>query len=399
MECKLGDICRPKQWKTVATSELSDKGYPVYGANGKIGYYKEYNHKNSTILVTCRGATCGKINISDPFSYVNGNAMALDDLNSAVEFGYLLYFLKNRDFSDIITGSAQPQIIKSSIEKVKILLPPINEQKRIVEKLDAILPKVKQTKERLENISTILKRFRQSVLVAAFDGRLTGTTISKKEKLEELCYFITKGTTPKEMASGKGEIPFIKVYNLTFTGALDFTLDPTFVSRKTHDSFLARSKVVPGDILMNIVGPPLGKVSLLPDSFGEANINQAIVRFRCKDLLSNKYLLYFLLNQETIETITAQSKATVGQNNLTLEICRNIEIPLTSIDKQQEIVCRVEKLFAVADALEEKYQSAMSRVNKIEQAVLAKAFRGELAEADPDDESAEELLDGILGDK
>ncbi len=56
---RLVDICNPKQWKTIPTSELLDEGYPVYGANGIIGYYSEFNHENPVVAVTCRGATCG----------------------------------------------------------------------------------------------------------------------------------------------------------------------------------------------------------------------------------------------------------------------------------------------------------------------------------------------------
>ncbi|MEI7748553.1 MAG: hypothetical protein WCI81_05720, partial [Chlorobiaceae bacterium] len=67
--------------------------------------------------------------------------------------------------------------------------------------------------------------------------------------------------------------------------------------------------------------------------------------------------------------------------------------------EQQEIVRRVEKLFALADSLEAKYKKAVERVEKIEQSVLAKAFRGELAEPDPNDEPAEELLKRILDEK
>ena len=81
---KLTDICNPKQWKTIPTSELLENGYPVYGANGIIGYYSEFNHKNPVITVTCRGATCGTINITVPKSYVTGNAMCLDDMRSDI---------------------------------------------------------------------------------------------------------------------------------------------------------------------------------------------------------------------------------------------------------------------------------------------------------------------------
>jgi type I restriction enzyme S subunit len=80
-EVLLTEICNPKQWKTITSSELEDEGFPVFGANGVIGYYHNYNHEEATILITCRGATCGTLNICSQKSYVTGNAMALDDLD------------------------------------------------------------------------------------------------------------------------------------------------------------------------------------------------------------------------------------------------------------------------------------------------------------------------------
>src|SRR5690349_12399479 len=101
-------------------------------------------------------------------------------------------------------------------------------------------------------------------------------------RAEQLCEFITKGTTPtaEKLYRETGEVPFIKVYNLTDRGLLDFSISPTFVSEQTHSRDLARSKVFPGDVLMNIVGPPLGKVSIVSNLYPEWNINQAIAFFR-----------------------------------------------------------------------------------------------------------------------
>lgn len=94
IEKKLFDICRPKQWKTISSASLKEVGYPVYGANGIIGFNDNYNHEKPTILITCRGATCGTINVSQPFSYINGNAMALDDLDeTTANINYLAYYL------------------------------------------------------------------------------------------------------------------------------------------------------------------------------------------------------------------------------------------------------------------------------------------------------------------
>ncbi|PDM39735.1 restriction endonuclease subunit S [Geobacillus sp. LYN3] len=126
---RLSDICSPKQWKTISMNQLTDEGYPVYGANGIIGYYSEYTHTEETILITCRGATCGEINICQPYSYVTGNAMALDSLDKEkVDLKYLYYYLKYRGFKDVISGSAQPQITRNNISKIKIYLPDKNRQ-------------------------------------------------------------------------------------------------------------------------------------------------------------------------------------------------------------------------------------------------------------------------------
>ena len=125
---KLTEISRPRQWTTIATQHFTKDGYPVYGANGKIGYYSEYNHEQPTIMIACRGATCGSINVSEPKSYINGNAMCLDDVDESINLTYLEYALRTRDFSDVITGSAQPQITATNLEKVEIPIPEKNAQ-------------------------------------------------------------------------------------------------------------------------------------------------------------------------------------------------------------------------------------------------------------------------------
>ncbi|MBQ8444806.1 MAG: restriction endonuclease subunit S [Opitutales bacterium] len=135
---KLGDLCSPKQWKTISTDMLTTKGYPVYGANGKIGFYSSFNHEEETLLVTCRGATCGNLNICEKFSYVNGNAMALDNLSESVSLLFLFYALRNRGFEDVVSGSAQPQIIKADIERITVPVPPLSLQEEFARFVAAV---------------------------------------------------------------------------------------------------------------------------------------------------------------------------------------------------------------------------------------------------------------------
>ena len=134
---ELGSICKPKQWKTIATKQFTTTGYPVYGANGLIGYYSEYNHEDPTLMIGCRG-TCGVVHISEPKSYINGNAMCLDNLDEGVDINYLKYALDCFDFKKITTGSTQPQIIASVLEKIKIALPKLDEQKAFAERAKLI---------------------------------------------------------------------------------------------------------------------------------------------------------------------------------------------------------------------------------------------------------------------
>ena len=116
-------------------SELKEEGYPVYGANGKIGYYDKYNHEKPTLLIGCRG-TCGAVHISEPYSYTNGNTMALDNLSEDVDIKFLYYHFLYRGFDDVLSGGVQKQITGIGLSQIEIPLPPMSVQKEIVEKLD-----------------------------------------------------------------------------------------------------------------------------------------------------------------------------------------------------------------------------------------------------------------------
>lgn len=215
-------------------------------------------------------------------------------------------------------------------------------------------------------------------------------------RAEEIADFITKGTTPSKelLFAGNGEIPFIKVYNLTTTGVLDFSIDPTFVSKKTHQGFLNRSKVYPGDVLMNIVGPPLGKVSIVPPTYPEWNINQAIAIFRTT-AITPKLLAKYLAHETTVRSMMRKSKATAGQFNLTLEICRETLIPLCGKLEQQQIELLIDEKLSEADQLDQTLATALQQADALRQSILKKAFCGQLVEQDKNDEPATALLERI----
>ena len=174
---KLIDVCNPKQWKTISASELVEDGYPVFGANGIIGYFSDYNHENPTLCITCRGATCGTVNKSLPYSYITGNSMALDDLDeSVITIDFLYYFLQYRGFDDVITGSAQPQITRQSLSKITVPEIDLNIQKNITNII-----------KRLEQLILIREKQREkfNMLVKSRFNEMFGDPINNDKKFAE----------------------------------------------------------------------------------------------------------------------------------------------------------------------------------------------------------------------
>jgi type I restriction enzyme S subunit len=301
---------------------------------------------------------------------------------------FMKYFLLSYDFHmKLMTtisgvGGSLTRANPTLTGQFEIPLPPLPEQRTIVAKIEELLSDLENGKQQLQTAQQQLKIYRQSLLKAVFEKKTGAITY----KLIDVCDFITKGTTPSKdtLYSEKSDIPFLKVYNLTFNGTLDFTKDPTYIKKDTHNEFLKRSIVFPGDVLMNIVGPPLGKVSIVPYIYPEWNINQAIVRFRCKELLLNKYLLHFLLAENTIRTYSRKAKATAGQFNLTLEICRDIEIPIPSLKEQNLIVSLLESRLTICDNISATITQSLAQAETLRQSILKKAFEGKLVNVVPE---------------
>ena len=217
---------------------------------------------------------------------------------------------------------------------------------------------------------------------------------------EQLCEFITKGTTPPKELDPRGQktIPFLRVTNLTDRGELDLS-DGVFVSVETHRGFLARSAVYPNDVLMNIVGPPLGQVAVVPPTFAEWNINQAIAIFRAVEGVLPSFICRFLLSPVAQQWLKARSKTTAGQTNLTLEVCRSLPFPLPPKDEQQALLGSIETAMKALASQEQAIDHALQQSTAQRQNILRAAFSGQLVPQDPHDEPASALLERIRAER
>ncbi len=172
------------------------------------------------------------------------------------------------------------------------------------------------------------------------------------------CESVTKGTTPAtDELTKAGDIPFLKVYNIV-GNKLAFDYKPSFVSFDVHQNQLKRSIVRPGDVIMNIVGPPLGKVAVVTNQFPEWNMNQALAVFRPLAGILSSYIYYALSTGSVLESVLREVKGTAGQDNLSLEQCRDLVIPIPSIEEQRRVVEKIDRLMELCDTLEQRIDAA-----------------------------------------
>jgi type I restriction enzyme S subunit len=361
---------------------------------------------------------------------------------------YVLQFVLQkkfrRDAARNMKGTAgQLRVPAAYLAEHRIPVPPTAEQERIVAAIAEQFSRLDAGAEALKRVRLNLKRMRAAVLQAAVTGRLPAEDVVSVEQLEiaedplasrltganlhkvkraaadllaltwdipdswtwksasTVCDVIASGSTPTKVAmtAGHGEVPYIKVYNLTHSGELDFSVRPTFIDRATHEGPLRRSRLRPGDILTNIVGPPLGKVSVVPDQYPEWNTNQAVVVFRALPSLHPRLLKYWLLSPPILKMLASTSRATAGQFNVSLTTCRALPLPIPPRDQQDALVAAIEHHLSVVDVVEAALKRGASCSTHLRSSILAAAFSGALAPQDPNDEPASVLLERIAAER
>lgn len=332
--------------------------------------------KKGDIIFGRRRAYQRKLGVAEFDGICSAHAMVLRAKPDVVLPEFLPFFMQSNLFMnravEISVGSLSPTINWKTIAMQEFALPSIDEQVRLLELLACARESAESYASALDAANEMLR----SGLVSIFAGEgcspetaeMSQAVVRSDWRLvsaADICVApITKGATPPG-ATGVSDtgIPFLKVYNLTFDGSLDFSIEPTFVSSDAHSKELARSRVQEGDVLMNIVGPPLGKVSIVPAKFPGANINQAIARYRVRREISPRFIAAYLLSDWAQRWLGSRSKKTSGQQNLTLELCQTLPVPLPPDHLAAGVVSAIDALFESVRLTEER-KSATERTYK-----------------------------------
>lgn len=359
----LGDICEIYQPQTIGMKDLvPDGSYVVYGANGPIGRYSRFNHEHSEVTVTCRGATCGTVNVTPPQVWITGNAMVVRPNEKEMSKSMLRYWLEGLDYSAVITGAAQPQITRTTLAPVEIPVPPLEEQERIVALLDDATARITELTACYEEARTHANNLFTSALRDALESNPDWPV----KTLGEVAVL-----NPSEPALSE-DAPFVPMDAVTAGKRQVQYTQP----RGQRSGARARA----GDILFARITPCLqnGKVALIQDEIDRCGGSTEFIVVRAGPEVLRGFLYQWITAEHIREHVTTLMKGTTGRQRLDAQDLALTELPVPSLEEQKRIVARLDQMRAKTAEMVAAYDAKLQAAKNLRQSILEAAFAGEL---------------------
>ncbi len=403
VECELKDIVNYKKGKKpLILSDKQEENYLPYVdikcfEKGIIELYAKKDDgiliKENNVLVVWDGARagfCGRYK-----SGILGSTLM--SLTSSINVDFLEYFIKSKYniLNKNTKGTGIPHVKPDLFWSLNVLLPPFNEQKRIVTKIEEEFEKIDKGIEKLKLAKEQIKQYKQSVLKSAFEGKLYKTTEWVETTFNEIIELNPKTDIPKisdeeivsfvPMQVVKPEVNF---FNQEFVSY--FKVKKGYTKFKNNDVLFA--KITP--CMEN------GKICIvnnLKNDFGFGSTEFHVLRSLNKIL--PVFIFYFIVRESFRKTAQSYMTGAVGQRRVPAEYLKQIKINLPSLEEQQKIVEEIEKRFAVADNVLEVVEENLKKAEQLKQSILKKAFEGKLVPQDPNDEPASVLLERIKSER
>lgn len=234
-----------------------------------------------------------------------------------------------------------------------------NDQQSLLLSLQSRMQKLQKVENSIQEFKGQIDIIRQKLLQEYFTERsslhLKQNNSSKYKpkawsykKLTEIAS-LKVGKTPQNRHFSRNGIPFLKVQNIV----KQVISTESAVFHITPECFRKQFKTLPslpGDILMNIVGPPLGKIAVFPEYLIEAGYNQGLVNIRPKETELGRWIFWFLNEMSAIRRLPRSGIA--GQENLSVKQIRNIAVPLPETEQRKMILSHLERHLSLLENLE-----------------------------------------------
>lgn len=382
-----------------------------------------YTISKNDIYITCAG-TIGRVGII-PVEFdganltENADKIIIKHINKNLLVKVLSSYIVQKQIQEVITTGCQPKLAIKKIEQLKIPLPPINEQQRIVERIESLFAKLDRAKELIENTLAQFEQNKMAILHKAFTGELTAkwrkenniNNIKDVSYIEKLPYIVPNGWywdklenitirivdgdhNPPAKEKEKTSYIMLSAQNIGYSSFINMD-KVRYLSKDNFDKCHKRTCLEDGDILFSSVGS-IGNAMVYREKENDKITFQRSVTI-IKTKINPYYLRYVLLSPYCQQIFKTESIGT-AQKGFYIKQMKNLIVPVPTIEEQQEIVNILDRLLAKYNKIKNLEQQ-LEKIELLKKAILAKAFRGELGTNNPDEESAENLLKEILAEK
>ena len=365
------------------------------------------------ILISVR-APVGPTNICPEKSCVGRGLAAIRGLGG-IEPLFILYLM--RTFEDEIagkgTGTTFDAITGNQLKTFVILLPPLPEQHRIVSKIEELFTKLDAGIDALHKVQAQIKRYRQSVLKAAFEGKLTEAWRAEhQDEIEpaspiandlpdgwrwvtvyEIAQRIHYGYTESATEDAIGP-KFLRITDIQNNSVNWDSVPYCRIDEVKQEQYLLEEN----NLVFARTGATVGKSFLIQGSIPDAVFASYLIRIILEEEIYAKYVYAFFQSQSYWMQIH-QGKLGSGQPNVNAKILSQITLPLPPFLEQQAIVSEIDRRLSVADEVEKTVTAELKRAEQLRQSILKQAFSGKLVPQDPNDEPVSVLLERIRAEK
>ena len=384
---KLGEVCKIEK-KKYNGSNLAYVGMEDIESNtGRfLGSKILKSVKSSTFKFTSEHILYGrlrpylnKVMLPDFEGHCSSEIFPIK-VSKELDRSFLFYWLTQKKIilkiDETCTGTRMPRANMEKVLNFSLVIPPIEEQKRIVEILDKAFEGIAQAEANTRRNLINARELFDSYLNQVFTNYAHHYNFISLNNLTEL---ITKGSSPKWQGINYVEHPGVLFVTSENVGVNELIFEKTKYVEEKFNKKDSKSILKKGDVLTNIVGASIGRTAIFTRE-ETANINQAVCLIRClPDKLFNQYICY-LLNSPYFRKILHENEVNTARANLSLTFFRNLEIPVPTLEEQKNIVNRISKTIQKTQKLETIYQRKLEAIAELKQSILEKAFTGQLSQ-------------------
>lgn len=371
--------------------------FPYYGANGLVDHVNDYLFDGEYTLLAEDGGYFDDpkrgvaYEVSGKF-WVNNHAHILEPLGGITN-RFLCYALNSTDWMPFVGGSTRLKLTQGGLEQACIGLPPLAEQQRLVAKIDSLSAKSRRARDHLDHIPRLVEKYKQAILAVTFNStRFGGWQRGELEKfVTDALIGLVRSRTEQSWTHGT---PYIRMNHFNMEGDWN-TDDLTFV--EVSDGERERYQLRSGDLVFNTRNSfeLVGKVAVWPDGRPGFVYNNNLLRVRLIPEIDPRFAWLFMMSPPFRDYLQSVKSATTSVCAIYQRSIMAAPFAFPPLDEQRAIVGRLLRARAWIDRLACEATNARRLIDHLNQAVLAKAFRGELVPQDLNDEPASVLLERI----